>query len=117
MVEEILGSFSQNVLAKTDTLQGGIIHGDFNEQNIIVDQWGDGEWRVSGVLDFGDACLSNYLFELAISMCYIMLDCKRNGLDPIIGSGHILAGYKIVRPTANFDTHLLKVRNILKRRI
>lgn len=109
IVEEILENFSNKVLPIADTFEGGIIHGDFNEQNILVNQAKNGEWAISGVLDFGDTCRSTYLFELAISMCYMMLDCKRNGLDPVAGAGHHLAGYKTVRSSADFDNLLLKV--------
>ena len=51
----------------------GIIHGDFNEQNILCNKDVTGEWYVCAVLDFGDAHYSAYVFELAITMCYMMM--------------------------------------------
>ena len=46
MCKDIFDAFEKEVLGKTDQLEVGIIHGDFNEQNILVrqmksdpDQW------------------------------------------------------------------------------
>ena len=69
----------------------GIIHGDFNEQNILVSQNKNGEYYVSGILDFGDAAFSYYVFEIAITMCYLMLESTV--LDPLKAGGYTLAGY------------------------
>ena len=63
----------------------GVIHGDFNEQNILVTKSEDtqacassssgneGDYHVSGVIDFGDSSYGPYIFEAAITITYMML--------------------------------------------
>lgn len=71
----------------------GVIHGDYNEMNIVVQRSSTNkeEYKVHGVIDFGDMHSSYYLFEIAILLCYMMLECcKVDGLDPLDGSGHAL---------------------------
>ena len=53
-----------------------MIHGDCNEQNILVQQkYGmAGVHEISGVLDWGDSHYSYYLFEAAIAALYAMID-------------------------------------------
>lgn len=101
---DVIDEFKQRVLEVRDQLEPGMIHGDFNEQNILVDEM-NGKSRIKAILDFGDSHYSCYLYELAIAMTYIML-LKR---DIRVG-GHVIAGYLNVKPIS--DTELLKVRNI-----
>ncbi|XP_017776479.1 PREDICTED: hydroxylysine kinase [Nicrophorus vespilloides] len=81
----------------------GFIHGDFNEQNIVVVQE-NRNWRISGILDFGDSHKSCYLYELAVAMTYMMIV----GHDVTIG-GHVLAGYQSIRNVSQEEISLLKV--------
>ena len=47
----------------------GYIHGDFNEQNIIVDSLsGD----IRGLIDFGDSQKNPLVYDLAIAVMYMM---------------------------------------------
>lgn len=61
-----------------------VIHGDANKENILVK--GD---RVSGLVDFGDACFSPRICELAICLAYLMMDRD----DPMAAAGSVIAGY------------------------
>ena len=49
-------------------LDVGYIHGDFNEQNIIVDSRGD----IHGVIDFGDSQKNPLVYDIAIAIMYMM---------------------------------------------
>ncbi|KAK6630118.1 hypothetical protein RUM44_005669 [Polyplax serrata] len=109
LVRAIVDAFIKDVLAVENNLNKGLIHGDFNENNVLMSKCESGNWEVSAVLDFGDSHLSCYLFELAISLCYITLECKKNGLEPIAGAGHLLAGYLKVLPNFQMDYKLLKI--------
>lgn len=83
----------------------GLIHGDFNEQNILVTRGRkEGEFKVSGVLDFGDSQVSYYVFELAITMTYMMLQTK-----DLATGGLVIAGYSTVRPIPDVEFKMLKV--------
>lgn len=109
LVENIVQEFVQQVLSKKATFEKGIIHGDLNENNILMSKSEQGEWEVSAVLDFGDSHFSNYFFEVAISLCYAMLECKKANLDFLTGAGHVLAGYLNIHPTFVINYKLMKV--------
>ncbi|ELU13764.1 hypothetical protein CAPTEDRAFT_126787, partial [Capitella teleta] len=74
-------------------------HGDFNEQNIIVQcepdeeskPKDDREYHVYGIIDFGDSQDSCLVFEIAIAIMYMMVESHY--VDPLLVGGHVLAGY------------------------
>ncbi|XP_063919530.1 hydroxylysine kinase [Zophobas morio] len=103
IVEEVIEEFSKRVLPMGPNMKRGMIHGDFNEQNILVEEK-DGVWCIKGVLDFGDSHLACYIYELAVTMTYMMIQGK--SLD--VG-GHVLAGYSSVREIPLEEFKLLKV--------
>lgn len=105
IVDEVLVEFEKRVLAHRDEFARGIIHGDFNEQNIVVQQTAaDDEWRIDAVIDFGDTSESAYVFELAIAMAYMILQ----GGDVATG-GLVLAGYGTVRTVPEAERRVLRV--------
>jgi 4-aminobutyrate aminotransferase-like enzyme/Ser/Thr protein kinase RdoA (MazF antagonist) len=72
-----------------DSLPRSLIHGDINDDNILVDQG-----RVAGVLDFGD-CLENpVICDLAIALAYHTLDAN----DPLEAGARIIGSYHKVLP-------------------
>lgn len=103
MVEQIIEAFETKVLPKMDTFEKGMIHGDFNEQNIIVDKHKQrDEYQIVGVIDFGDTCYSLLVFELAICMTYMMLQSK-----DLETGGLVLAGYNSVRLVPEKEKEIL----------
>ena len=58
--------YEQHVFPILDELRTGCIHGDFNEWNILVDKN-----KVTGIIDFGDACHTQLINELAIAATYV----------------------------------------------
>lgn len=95
----------------------GFIHGDPNEQNILVQRKGDTsatsagtddtEYVVCGILDFQDAACTHPLYDLAMVLAYVMLQAKT--FDPLEVGGHILAGYTSVLDLPTLERSLLKV--------
>jgi len=70
----------------------GVIHGDFNEQNVIVRHGSEStDVTVVGAIDFGDAEQGPYVYELAIAIMYCMLQSRV--VDPLDVGGHLVAGY------------------------
>ena len=65
------------------------------------------KYLISGMLDFGDVHSSYYLFDIAIAICYMMIECK--SMDILDAPGHVLAGYNRVRPIPPKEFQLLKV--------
>lgn len=106
LIEEVITQFKKQVLSRLDEFQKGLIHGDFNEHNILVTKNEiTKQHYVSGILDFGDTSYSHYLFEVAIAMTYMMLTSKN-----LKAGGLLLAGYETVRVMPKEEKALLKVR-------
>ena len=55
-------------LMKLHPSEVGYIHGDFNEQNIIVDS----QDNIHGVIDFGDSQKNPLVYDIAIAIMYMM---------------------------------------------
>lgn len=105
LIEEVIAAFKKEVLPQLETFERGLIHGDFNEHNILVTRNEiTKQHYVSGILDFGDTSYSHYLFEVAIAMTYMMLTSKN-----LKAGGLLLAGYESVRLMAKEEKKLLKV--------
>lgn len=103
IVSDVLEEVSKRVLPVTSQLEKVFIHGDFNEQNILVEEK-DNEWFIKGILDFGDSHYGCYLFELAIAMTYMMIQGKS-----VEAGGYVLAGYNSIRKIRTEEYDLLKV--------
>ena len=76
----------------------GVIHGDYNEQNILVtskeslNSASEGPvYEVNGLLDFGDMMESYYVYEAGMTIMYLSVDSKM--VDPLLVGGYVLAGY------------------------
>lgn len=104
MVEDIIKQFQRRVLDKVDEFPQQIIHGDFNEQNILVGKSGNGEFKVIGFIDFGDSQKSCLLFELAVALTYMLLMTGE-----IETGGFFLGGYKMTRLIPQNELNVLKV--------
>ncbi|XP_031640926.1 hydroxylysine kinase-like [Contarinia nasturtii] len=106
LIQEVLKEFDEKVLAHSANFSKGIIHGDFNENNIVVTKTSSesNEFRVTGVIDFGDACYSFYIFELAITIAYMILQTSK-----LETAGYVIAGYQELRPIPNNERDVLKI--------
>lgn len=109
MVEDIIKQFQERVLNKIDEFPKQIVHGDFNEQNILVGKGSNGDFKVIGFIDFGDSQKSCLLFELAIALTYMMLTTGH-----IETGGFFLGGYKMTRLIPPNELKLLKVKTAMK---
>ena len=78
MCKDIFDEFSDKVMSIKESLETGIIHGDFNEQNILVRPLKNDpeQYEIFGVIDFGDSQKNPYIFELAITIMYMMTKCE-----------------------------------------
>ncbi|CAG0918253.1 unnamed protein product [Notodromas monacha] len=110
LVSDTVSEFEASIQnAKEFNLPRGMIHGDFNEQNILVteSERNPGTYDVSGILDWGDAHHSFYAFEVAIAMTYAMIES--NVVGPIEAGGHLLAGYVSLRNLSDEELNLLPI--------
>lgn len=72
----------------------GINHGDFNDHNILVQPDDSTAYKISGILDFGDMSSGYYVFELAITIMYMMIENP----TPLDVARDVLAGWESVIP-------------------
>ncbi|XP_040825466.1 hydroxylysine kinase [Ochotona curzoniae] len=97
-VKRVIQLFKQQVAGKLNHFRECINHGDFNDHNILVQSSqsasGDNVDQVSGILDFDDMSYGYYVFEVAITIMYMMIESK----DPMHVGGHVLAGFESVIP-------------------
>lgn len=105
---EIIGAFEREVLKIGHNLPRGIIHGDFNEQNVVVSAL-NGTPEIRGVLDFGDSQKGCYVYELAIAMTYMMIVSKKVAMG-----GAVLQGYLKQRSMTDEELGLLRVNINIK---
>ena len=84
-----------------------MIHGDINEQNIIVKEDDNKVYHISGLIDFGDVQYSCSVFEIAIAIMYVMIEVQT--MDSNDAGGHVLAGYLKHRNLTSLEWEILRV--------
>ncbi|XP_075929210.1 uncharacterized protein LOC116950823 isoform X5 [Petromyzon marinus] len=95
----------------------GIIHGDFNDDNILVQEVAAGSeqqqgqqqqgqqqgpksaegaprHRVSGIVDLNSMMFGYHVYDLAMAIMYMMVESG----EAMEAGGHVLAGYESVQP-------------------
>ncbi|XP_051231905.1 hydroxylysine kinase-like isoform X4 [Dicentrarchus labrax] len=92
VVKAVIEQYKSHVQPKIISFQKGIIHGDLNDQNIIVIPIDTGHHEVSGILDFSLLVNGCYVFELAITIMYLMLENP----SPLDVGGAVLAGWESI---------------------
>lgn len=105
IVEDVIQEFKLRVLDNLSIFQKQMIHGDFHDQNILVGKSSsNAEYKVTGILDFGDTQFCCLLFDIAIALTHILLTSGN-----IEYGGYLLAGYKITRLIPEHEWKVLKV--------
>ncbi len=79
-----LQQFEYQVIPRQHELRQSIIHGDANDQNILVK-----DKEICGLIDFGDACHTYLINELAIALPYVMM----HKASPLEIAGQVVKGY------------------------
>ncbi|KAL1513502.1 hypothetical protein ABEB36_002906 [Hypothenemus hampei] len=104
LVQNIISQFTSRVVKIEERFSKGIIHGDINEQNLIVTTKDDGEIVIKGIIDFGDTHYCCYLYELALAIMYMIF--LSNNVDT---GGYVLKGYLSARPITDEEFNLLYI--------
>jgi 4-aminobutyrate aminotransferase-like enzyme/Ser/Thr protein kinase RdoA (MazF antagonist) len=68
LVERTLDRYDERVRPRWERLRAQVAHGDFNLDNLFVDERG----RVTGILDFGDCCHTALAADVAIALASIL---------------------------------------------
>lgn len=101
LVNSFFIHYENNVLPKISGLRKGVIHGDANEQNILIGI--DESSEVTGLIDFGDMQWATQINDLAICMAYALLDVK----DIESTAREIVNGYDKEFPIENTEFEVL----------
>jgi 4-aminobutyrate aminotransferase-like enzyme/Ser/Thr protein kinase RdoA (MazF antagonist) len=64
LVTRVLDRYEERVLPEWERLRGQVVHGDFNLDNLLLDERG----RVTGILDFGDCCHAALAADVAVAL-------------------------------------------------
>lgn len=100
LAHQVISAFEEEVLRVTSQLEQGIIHGDLNEQNIVMSSNGK---EIAAAIDFGDSHRTCLIFELAITLCYMILQAG----DVAMGK-YVVEGYQDVRKLTDLEKKILK---------
>ncbi|MGZ4441234.1 MAG: aminotransferase class III-fold pyridoxal phosphate-dependent enzyme, partial [Gaiellaceae bacterium] len=68
LVARTLDRYEERVLPKWKRLRSQVVHGDFNLDNLLLDEQG----RVTGILDFGDCCHTALAADVAVALASLM---------------------------------------------
>ena len=71
-----------------------MIHGDVNDHNVLVSLTDQGEHRVTGIIDLGDAHSAPRAFDLAIAIAYSIFGTP----DPLTAAAALTRGYHEALP-------------------
>ncbi|HEX7119195.1 MAG TPA: aminotransferase class III-fold pyridoxal phosphate-dependent enzyme [Longimicrobiales bacterium] len=105
LVERFAGLFDARAAPLLPRLRTGVIHGDANDHNVLVDGGADplAPRHVVGLIDFGDLVHSWLVAEPAIAAAYAML----GKADPLAAAARVVAGYHGVNALADAEIEAL----------
>ncbi len=89
LVDYFFLQFETKVLEQYQGFRRAAIHGDANDWNLLVRNG-----QVSGLIDFGDACYSPLINELAIALAYAVMGAS----DPLQVAQTVVSAYHKVMP-------------------
>ncbi|XP_068131714.1 hydroxylysine kinase-like [Hyperolius riggenbachi] len=108
-IEVVISQYETSVQQNLKSFRRCINHGDFNDHNILLqknngpDENTKQQYHVSGILDFGDMSSGYYVFEVAITIMYMMIESK----DPLLVGGYVLAGFESIIPLTREEKEAL----------
>lgn len=100
--EKIFKAFEEHVKPKIPSFKQGVIHGDLNGLNIVIRDSlpTDERFHLAGLIDFNDCVKTCCIFELGISLAYIM----QENMHPVHCSssvefvGPLISAYNTIFP-------------------
>ena len=103
LVERWILQYRGRVVPHLGSLPRSLIHGDANDENVLVVRDPEGGWRVAGLVDFGDMVHSHTVNDLAIACAYVLFGVA----DPLAAAGSVVAGYHRARPLSEPEIRVL----------
>lgn len=103
IVEHFYADFESRILPLMPHLRSGVIHGDANDHNVLVTEGSEGNYQISGLIDFGDMVYGPYVYEPAVAAAYALLD-----EDDLLGTAaQVIRGYHEEFPLQLHEVDLL----------
>jgi 4-aminobutyrate aminotransferase-like enzyme/Ser/Thr protein kinase RdoA (MazF antagonist) len=99
-VEHLLRRFDTEAGPLLPRLRRSILHGDLTGYNVLADRDRLGQWRVSGVVDFGDMTHSYTLGELAVVLAEAVLPRSPR---PLATAAEAVRAYHALDPLAEHE--------------
>ena len=90
MGNSVMKLYEEKIEPMLPSMKKGVIHGDLNGKNIIVQQ-SENSAAIVGLIDFGDCVHSYYLFELAILVAHTMMSLSHNNRMELVAP--VIKGY------------------------
>ncbi|XP_074604617.1 hydroxylysine kinase [Brevipalpus obovatus] len=106
LAQNVLLEFAVKIVPIIPKLRSQIIHGDLNEQNLLVQEI-SGEPQITGIIDFNDAHRAPVIFDLAILCAYMALESK--SISPVRLPKYIIEGYKSVKVITDEEMKILPI--------
>jgi 4-aminobutyrate aminotransferase-like enzyme/Ser/Thr protein kinase RdoA (MazF antagonist) len=103
LLASVVADYGTDVRPKTSALRRRIIHGDWNDYNVIVEPRPDFDRHVIGVVDFGDLVDSWVVADLAVACAYAMLGKP----DPLAAAAAIVRGFHAELPLEPVEVDVL----------
>ena len=97
----MLDRYGERVAPRWPLLRAQVVHGDFNLDNVLLDDAG----RVSGITDFGDVSFTAQLGDFAIALASLL---RGRAADDVFRAGRIaIDGYQSRLPLEPLELELL----------
>jgi 4-aminobutyrate aminotransferase-like enzyme/Ser/Thr protein kinase RdoA (MazF antagonist) len=103
LVERLLLQFRARVVPLLPHLPMSVIHNDANDENVLVEPAGEDEWRISGLLDFGDMVRTCTVCEPAVAAAYATFKTDA----PLTAIATLAGGYHRARPLSQPELEAL----------
>jgi 4-aminobutyrate aminotransferase-like enzyme/Ser/Thr protein kinase RdoA (MazF antagonist) len=103
LIRTYLKHYQTHTQPKLDRLRQSVIHNDGNDNNVLVALQQSWEYRVDGVIDYGDMVHTHTVNELAIVCAYAMMGKK----DPLSAAKPVIAGYHQAYPLEEIELSVL----------
>jgi len=110
LVQSVIDAFRTELVEGKDgagppDFRMGILQGDFNDANIIMDDGGN----VAGVIDFCDTTLSWRVLDISIAMAYATLSTYGKTNHSLSAAAAILRGFHSIYPLTDTERRHLRL--------
>jgi len=95
--------FETAVLPELNRLPLQVCHNDGHRYSLLTNSQNIAASRVTGVIDFGDICLTHAVCHLAVCISDLIVDQD----DILAAAATIVAGYHAVRPLSDLEIRLI----------